>query len=282
MQAARLLASRRPRSADEAWPWCVHVVAAGPDRVGEVSCETDRARFIGRGRRLTRRSRSIADVRCRAASARCSIRSSRCASACESSRAGRRRSRSPPRWRPRVKRRFNSPTAIATSAAADRALSLARTEAEVELRDLDIAPADVALYQELAGALVYPHEALRASADRARERDARAIGALGAGHLRRLADRPGDDPRAGRSAERAAIARGAPVLAHEGHPLRSRDSEREGAFVRAGAPRSTHDHRDGVRRRRRARAPRRRVHSARRPPVAGGCGAAPHRPRAFR
>src|SRR6185503_2122311 len=48
------------------------------------------------------------------------------------------------------------------SAAGDRALSLARTEAEVELRDLDIAPADVALFQELAGALIYPHEALRA------------------------------------------------------------------------------------------------------------------------
>jgi cyclic beta-1,2-glucan synthetase len=48
------------------------------------------------------------------------------------------------------------------SAAAERALSLARTEAEVELRDLDIAPADIAVYQELAGALIYPHEALRA------------------------------------------------------------------------------------------------------------------------
>ena len=43
--AAALLASRRPRSADEAWPWCVHVVASGPERVGDVTCETDRARF---------------------------------------------------------------------------------------------------------------------------------------------------------------------------------------------------------------------------------------------
>ncbi len=48
--------------------------------------------------------------------------------------------------------------------AAQRALNLARTEAEMELRDLDIAPVDVGLYQELAGALVFPHEALRASA----------------------------------------------------------------------------------------------------------------------
>jgi cyclic beta-1,2-glucan synthetase len=43
-------ATRRPRSASEERLWCVHVVDAGPHRVGTVTCETDRARFIGRGR----------------------------------------------------------------------------------------------------------------------------------------------------------------------------------------------------------------------------------------
>ena len=47
--------------------------------------------------------------------------------------------------------------------AADRALSLSWTTAQVELRDLDVPPADAALYQELAGALIYPNEELRAS-----------------------------------------------------------------------------------------------------------------------
>jgi len=49
-----ITARRRPRAPDELAPWYVHVVATGPERVGEVSCETDRVRFVGRGR-TTRR-----------------------------------------------------------------------------------------------------------------------------------------------------------------------------------------------------------------------------------
>src|SRR4029450_1531597 len=45
-----ITATRRPRSAKEPTLWGVHVVGAGPDRVGAVTCETDRARFLGRGR----------------------------------------------------------------------------------------------------------------------------------------------------------------------------------------------------------------------------------------
>ena len=45
-----ITATRRPRTADEPQLWCVHVVDAGSDRLGSVSCETDRARFLGRGR----------------------------------------------------------------------------------------------------------------------------------------------------------------------------------------------------------------------------------------
>ena len=45
-----ITATRRPRTPTEARRWCVHVVDAGPDRLGDATCETDRARFIGRGR----------------------------------------------------------------------------------------------------------------------------------------------------------------------------------------------------------------------------------------
>ena len=45
-----ITATRRPRTPADPRLWCVHVVDAGPDRLGAVSCETDRARFIGRGR----------------------------------------------------------------------------------------------------------------------------------------------------------------------------------------------------------------------------------------
>lgn len=48
MQA--LLCTRRPRSADEAPQWMCHLVAVHDADIDEISYETDRARFIGRGR----------------------------------------------------------------------------------------------------------------------------------------------------------------------------------------------------------------------------------------
>jgi len=45
-----ITATRRPRTPDEPRLWCVHVVDAGVERIGPVTCETDRAHFIGRGR----------------------------------------------------------------------------------------------------------------------------------------------------------------------------------------------------------------------------------------
>ena len=157
-----LLASRRPRSVDESWPWCVHVVAAGPARVGEVTCETDRAWFLGRGR--TARAPLALDrdgalpghvgavldpivalrVRVRIEPGRSTVVAFTTAVA------------------PTRQAALHLADRYRDNAASDRASSLARTETEVELRDLDIAPADVSLYQELAGALIYPHEALRA------------------------------------------------------------------------------------------------------------------------
>ncbi len=53
--SSALLARRRPRSPQEKPPWAVHVLAvdgssAGCTLVGEAAFETDRARFLGRGR----------------------------------------------------------------------------------------------------------------------------------------------------------------------------------------------------------------------------------------
>ena len=46
-----MTATRRPRSAADKPLWCVHVVATDGARTGgPVTCETDRARFVGRGR----------------------------------------------------------------------------------------------------------------------------------------------------------------------------------------------------------------------------------------
>ena len=45
-----ILATRRPKTNDEKRYWGAHVVAVGPERIGEVTYETDRAKFIGRGK----------------------------------------------------------------------------------------------------------------------------------------------------------------------------------------------------------------------------------------
>jgi cyclic beta-1,2-glucan synthetase len=45
-----LLATRRPRSADEKPIWAAHVAAVEGEAVGVIQYETDRARFLGRGR----------------------------------------------------------------------------------------------------------------------------------------------------------------------------------------------------------------------------------------
>ncbi|TGE36917.1 glycosyl transferase family 36 [Desulfosporosinus fructosivorans] len=47
-----LLASRRPRSEKQARLWLMHTVATEGEKVGSLQYETDRARFIGRGRSL--------------------------------------------------------------------------------------------------------------------------------------------------------------------------------------------------------------------------------------
>jgi cellobiose phosphorylase len=47
-----ILCTRRPRSAAEQVPWMLHLMAVHGAQAGEISYETDRARFIGRGRTL--------------------------------------------------------------------------------------------------------------------------------------------------------------------------------------------------------------------------------------
>jgi cyclic beta-1,2-glucan synthetase len=53
--------------------------------------------------------------------------------------------------------------------AAQRALDLAWTSTQVELRELGITPADAAVFQDLAGQLFFGNPALRAPQDELRE-----------------------------------------------------------------------------------------------------------------
>jgi len=52
-QRQAILCTRRPRSVQEATPWMFHLLSAHGGEISEVSYETDRMRFIGRGRDLS-------------------------------------------------------------------------------------------------------------------------------------------------------------------------------------------------------------------------------------
>ena len=157
-----VLASRRPRGSNEGRPWCAHVAATGADLVAAVSCETDRAKFLGRGRTVRAPaaldvpgplSNSAGAVLDPIASLRVRVRLEPGRSATVA-------------FTTIVTDTRDDALAAADRnrnlGAAERALSLSWTGAQVELRDLDVTPDEAALYQELAGALIFPREAFRA------------------------------------------------------------------------------------------------------------------------
>jgi cyclic beta-1,2-glucan synthetase len=157
-----ITATRRPRSADEARLWCVHVVdAGGPERVGEPTFETDRARFLGRGRsvreplaiehdgQLSGTAGAVLDpifairVRVRVKPGQSATVAFTTLVAKDSERAF------------ALADRYHDPS------TAQRALDLAWTAAQVELRDLGVSASDAAVFQDIAGRLLYADPASR-------------------------------------------------------------------------------------------------------------------------
>jgi len=158
---AALLANRRPRSATEAALWCAHVVATGQEAVGKVTCETDRAKFVGRGRSV-RNAEALdegAELTGTVGAVLDPIFSLRV------------RVRIPPGGSAHVafttfvteqkERAIELADLYHDPYSARRALDLSWAQAQAELRDLGIAPADAALYQDLAGHLMFPHPGFR-------------------------------------------------------------------------------------------------------------------------
>jgi len=158
---AALLATRRPRSATEAALWCAHVVASGPEAVGTITCETDRARFVGRGR-------SVRNAQALDEGAELSGTVGAVLDPIFSLRV---RLRIPPGASANVafttfvaankERALELADLYHDPYSARRALDLSWAQAQAELRDLGIAPADAALYQDLAGHLMFPHPGFR-------------------------------------------------------------------------------------------------------------------------
>ena len=160
---ATLFATRRPRSSTEARMWCAHVVAAGPEAIGTVTCESDRAKFVGRGRSV--RNPEALDVGAEL--------SGTVGAVLDPVFSLRVKVRIPPNSSAQIsfttfvtdqkERALELADLYHDPYSARRALDLSWAHTQAELRDLGIAPADAALYQDLAGHLLFPHPGFRAA-----------------------------------------------------------------------------------------------------------------------
>ena len=165
-EPAALLCQRRPRAQGDASPWLVHLVAPhrphGASLLGEISFDSDRARFIGRGgstaapaalREPGPLAGSAGAVLDPIAAARCALLIEPGATAVVDFVTGVGDGREAcvtliEKYRDRV--------------LADRVFGLAWTHAQVLLRQLNAGEKDAQLFARLAAAILYPRGALRA------------------------------------------------------------------------------------------------------------------------
>ena len=163
--AGAILATRRRRSPGEAELWAGHLAVVEGEAIGEIEIETDRARFLGRGNDVGN-AVAVLDGR---------RLSNTVGAVLDPIFALRRRVRVPAGGVARIA--FWTVVANSREALLDvidkhqdtnafeRAATLAWTQAQVQLRHLDVAPAQANLYQRLAGHVVYASPALRSSSD---------------------------------------------------------------------------------------------------------------------
>ncbi|MEX2214195.1 MAG: glucoamylase family protein [Phycisphaeraceae bacterium] len=157
-----VLCTRRPRSAGEQPPWMMHLMAVRGETVGETTYETDRNRFIGRGRTLVKP----------AAMDRGAKLTNSNGSVLDPVVAIRRAVRLAPGETVRV----DMVTGMAETreavislmdkyhdrSLADRVLELAWTHSQIMLQQLDATEADAQVYNRLAGSLIYATSVRRA------------------------------------------------------------------------------------------------------------------------
>jgi len=169
-QAERaILATRRPRASDEPRRWLAHVAAVGPELVGDITFETDRGQFVGRGR----------DTRSPAALEPSAKLSGTAGAVLDPIFALRARVRLAPGQSARVafttlvaetrERAIELADLYRQPYSAQRALDLSWTRTQVELRDLGLTPSDAALFQQMAGHLFYSNPSTRSTQHEMRE-----------------------------------------------------------------------------------------------------------------
>jgi cellobiose phosphorylase len=162
-KASALLCTRRARSQDEKPPWLLHLMQAQGEGQGEISCETDRSRFVGRGG-------SLANP---AAMQTISPLSNTVGSVLDPIMALRRAVTLPPFGTAIIDLVVgvteSRETALAqvekyqSSRMTDRVFDLAWTHSQVTLHQLDVTEAEAQIYGRLASALIYADPARRAN-----------------------------------------------------------------------------------------------------------------------
>ncbi|HUQ19536.1 MAG TPA: glucoamylase family protein [Gemmatimonadaceae bacterium] len=166
---AAILAMRRPRSMSDKVKWCGHVVAAGAGANSSITYETDRAKFIGRGR--SARSPVAMDPNAELSGTVGAVLDPIFALRAKVTVPANRSSEVT--FTTFVSEDRDAAVQLADlyhdSYSARRALDLSWAQAQAELRDLGITPADAALYQELAGHLTYTHPGFKGLAPKGKE-----------------------------------------------------------------------------------------------------------------
>ena len=160
-----LLATRRPRSTADAQVWAAHLAVVEGESTGAVQFETDRARFLGRGRAI-RTPISVIDGQ---------PLSDTVGSVLDPIFSLRRRVRIAAGATAHVA--FWTMIAVTRAQALDlvdkhydstafeRALTLAWTQAQVQLHHLGVGPDEAHLFQRLANRVLYSDPTLRPSSD---------------------------------------------------------------------------------------------------------------------
>ena len=160
-----ILATRRLRSPTEAPVWAAHLAVAEGESVGEIQFETDRARFLGRGR----------DVRDAVSAIDGRPLSDTVGTVLDPIFSIRRRLRIPAGATARVAYwTVIAPTRAEVidladkhhdSSAFERAVTLAWTQAQVQLHHLRVDADEAHLFQRLANRVIYSDPTLRPSSD---------------------------------------------------------------------------------------------------------------------
>jgi cyclic beta-1,2-glucan synthetase len=156
-----ILCTRRPRSANETTPWMFHLMVATGATVGEVSYETDRARFIGRGNTVANPQANAGPLSGSDGSVLDPIVAIRCRVTLA----------------PEETVIINIVSGIGETRNvcmelidkyqdlrfAERTFDLAWTHSQVLLRQINASESDAQLYAQLTGSILYANSSLRAA-----------------------------------------------------------------------------------------------------------------------